>query len=72
MAQEPELLEAQALLTGPVICESPRWHDGRLRFAHWGTGEIVAVDLEGNLCCPEDQNRKGQARKRGRVAPSGD
>ena len=28
--------------------ESPRWHDGRLWFAHWGAEEIVAVDLEGN------------------------
>ena len=43
-----EELEAQPLLTGLVIGESPRWHDGRLWFAHWGTGEIVAVDLEGN------------------------
>jgi sugar lactone lactonase YvrE len=28
--------------------ESPRWHDGRLWFSNWGTGEIVAVDLDGN------------------------
>ena len=48
MSQEPEVLEAQPLLTGLVIGESPRWHDGRLWFAHWGAGEIVAVDLEGN------------------------
>jgi sugar lactone lactonase YvrE len=48
MSQEPEVLEAQPLLTGLVIGESPRWHDGRLWFAHWGTGDIVAVDLEGN------------------------
>jgi sugar lactone lactonase YvrE len=27
--------------------ESPRWHDGRLWFAHWGTDEIIAVDLDG-------------------------
>ena len=47
MSQEPEVLEAQPLLSGLVIGESPRWHDGRLWFAHWGTGEIVAVDLEG-------------------------
>jgi sugar lactone lactonase YvrE len=48
MSQEPEVLEAQPLLTGLVIGESPRWHDGRLWFAHWGTGEIVAVDLDGD------------------------
>jgi sugar lactone lactonase YvrE len=36
------------LLDGLAYVESPRWHDGRLWFAHWGTGEIVAVDLDGN------------------------
>jgi len=41
------LVEAKPLLSGLVIGESPRWHQGRLWFAHWGTGEIVAVDLEG-------------------------
>jgi sugar lactone lactonase YvrE len=41
------MIEAQPLLDGLVIGESPRWHDGRLWFAHWGTGEIVAVDPEG-------------------------
>jgi sugar lactone lactonase YvrE len=30
------------------MVESPRWHDGRLWFAHWGTDEVIAVDLEGN------------------------
>ena len=30
------------------MVESPRWHDGRLWFPHWGTPEIVAVDLLGN------------------------
>jgi sugar lactone lactonase YvrE len=42
------VLEGKPLLTGLVIGESPRWHDGRLWFANWGAGEIVAVDLEGN------------------------
>ena len=41
------MLEATPLLTDLVIGESPRWHEGRLWFAHWGTGEIVAVDPEG-------------------------
>jgi sugar lactone lactonase YvrE len=40
--------KAQVLLSDLVIGESLRWHDGRLWFAHWGTDEIVAVDLEGN------------------------
>ncbi|MBO3750354.1 SMP-30/gluconolactonase/LRE family protein [Streptosporangiaceae bacterium NEAU-GS5] len=37
----------RTLMTGLVIGESGRWHDGRLWFAHWGTGEIVAVDPGG-------------------------
>ena len=36
------------LLDGLAYVESPRWHEGRLWFAHWGTGEIVAVDLNGH------------------------
>jgi sugar lactone lactonase YvrE len=35
------------LMTGIAFAESPRWHEGRLWFADWGTGEIVAVDLDG-------------------------
>ncbi|GAA1621517.1 SMP-30/gluconolactonase/LRE family protein [Kribbella alba] len=27
--------------------ESPRWHGGRLWFANWGTGEVLAVDSDG-------------------------
>jgi sugar lactone lactonase YvrE len=46
-SQESAVVDAQPLLSGLVIGESPRWHEGRLWFAHWGTGEIVAVDLEG-------------------------
>jgi sugar lactone lactonase YvrE len=37
----------RVLLDGLAYVESPRWHDDRLWFAHWGTGEIVAVDLDG-------------------------
>jgi sugar lactone lactonase YvrE len=47
-SREPTVLEAQPLMTGLVIGESPRWHEDRLWFSHWGVGEIVAVDLEGN------------------------
>ncbi|MGI5129525.1 SMP-30/gluconolactonase/LRE family protein [Pseudonocardia sp. CA-107938] len=35
------------LLDGLVMVESGRWHEGRLWFAHWGIGEVVAVDLDG-------------------------
>ena len=40
--------EPRVLLDGLAYVESPRWHDGRLWFAHWGAGEVVAVDLDGN------------------------
>jgi sugar lactone lactonase YvrE len=40
-------IETRVLLDGLAMVESPRWHQGRLWFPHWGTPEIVAVDLEG-------------------------
>jgi sugar lactone lactonase YvrE len=39
--------EVQTLLTGRAFVESPRWHEGRLWFSDWLTGEIIAVDLRG-------------------------
>ena len=39
--------EPRVLLSALAYVESPRWHDGRLWFAHWGTDEIIAVDLDG-------------------------
>ncbi len=39
--------EPRVIREGLAYVESPRWHDGRLWFAHWGTDEIVAVDLHG-------------------------
>lgn len=39
--------ELQTLLTGLAFGESPRWHEGRLWFSHWGAQEVVAIDLEG-------------------------
>lgn len=41
------MLEPHVLLTGLVIGESPRWHDGRLWCSHWDAQEILAVDLAG-------------------------
>jgi sugar lactone lactonase YvrE len=35
-------------MSGLVVGESPRWHDGRLWFSNWGAQEIIAVDAEGN------------------------
>jgi sugar lactone lactonase YvrE len=40
--------EPRVILSGLAYVESPRWHGGRLWFAHWGTDEIIAVDLDGN------------------------
>lgn len=37
----------RVLLSDLAYVESPRWHDDRLWFAHWGTGQIVAVGLDG-------------------------
>jgi len=43
--QEPSV---HLLLSGLVIGESPRWHEGRLWFSNWGAQEIIAIDVEGN------------------------
>jgi sugar lactone lactonase YvrE len=39
--------DTTVLLDGLAFVESPRWHDDRLWFSHWGMEEILAVDLEG-------------------------
>ncbi|RZS45121.1 sugar lactone lactonase YvrE [Herbihabitans rhizosphaerae] len=39
--------ELRTLLSGLVVGESPRWHDGRLWFANWGAEEIVAITEDG-------------------------
>jgi hypothetical protein len=31
-----------------AFVESARWHEGRLWFAHWSVGEIIATDLDGH------------------------
>ncbi len=48
MSNTSSMPEPRVVLDGLAYVESPRWHDSRLWFAHWGTGEIVAVDLDGN------------------------
>jgi len=40
-------MNMQTLMTGLMFGESPRWHDGHLWFADWGTHEIIAVDDDG-------------------------
>jgi len=42
-------LQPRVLLDGLAMVESPRWHDDRLWFPHWGTDEIMAADLDGNV-----------------------
>ena len=42
-----EQLSPMTLTTGRGLVESPRWHRGRLWFADWTAGEIVAVDVAG-------------------------
>jgi sugar lactone lactonase YvrE len=42
------MLPTPRLLTDNLaMVESGRWHDARLWIAHWGTGEVLAVDLQG-------------------------
>ena len=47
MSESTLRFEPRVLLSGLAYVESPRWHDERLWFAHWGTEQIVAVDLDG-------------------------
>ncbi|GAA3455980.1 SMP-30/gluconolactonase/LRE family protein [Dactylosporangium matsuzakiense] len=41
------MTDVRVLVDGLRIVESPRWHDGRLWFCHWGAGVAMAVDAEG-------------------------
>jgi len=41
------MTELKTLMTGLIVGESPRWHDGRLWLANWGAQEIVALDIDG-------------------------
>ena len=41
------MAELRTVATDLVLVESPRWHDGRLVFSDWGTGEILALAPDG-------------------------
>jgi sugar lactone lactonase YvrE len=41
--------ETRTLVTGRGLVESPRWHDGRLYFSDWSAGEVLSVDLTGQV-----------------------
>lgn len=43
MSDTLSMPEFTVLLDRLASIESPRWHEGWLWFAHWGTDEIVAV-----------------------------
>jgi len=38
----------RVVLEGLAFVESVRWHEGRVWFAHWRMGEVIATDLDGN------------------------
>lgn len=46
--QKSAAKEVDVVMNGLAFGESPRWHDDRLWFCNWGTGQIVAVDADGN------------------------
>ncbi|GAA1975448.1 SMP-30/gluconolactonase/LRE family protein [Amycolatopsis minnesotensis] len=43
------MLEVKDFLTGRGVTESPRWHDGRLWFADWGTHQVLAASPDGTV-----------------------
>jgi sugar lactone lactonase YvrE len=52
----------RTLLTGIILGESPRWHDGRLWFCDWGAHEISAVGLAGLQAGDRDTGSEVMAR----------
>jgi len=40
-------IDAQVLMTGLLMGESPRWHDGRLWVCDWPAQQIVSLDAQG-------------------------
>jgi sugar lactone lactonase YvrE len=40
--------EFTTLLKDLALVESPRWHDDRLIFSDWGTGEVLSLNLDGS------------------------
>lgn len=47
MSPTPSVGGPRVVLDGLAFVESARWHEGRLWFAHWSVGEIIATDLDG-------------------------
>lgn len=40
-------MNAEVVLDGLVLGESPRWHDGRLWVADWAAHELITLDADG-------------------------
>jgi sugar lactone lactonase YvrE len=40
-------MDAEVVLGGLVLGESPRWHDGRLWVADWAAHELITLDASG-------------------------
>jgi sugar lactone lactonase YvrE len=47
MSAMPRTRVPRVLVAGLAFVESARWHDGRLWFAHWSVGEVLATGLDG-------------------------
>src|SRR3954453_7151424 len=47
MNPNTDVATPRLVMKGLAFVESARWHDGRLWFAHWSVGEIIATDLHG-------------------------
>jgi sugar lactone lactonase YvrE len=47
MSATPRTRVPRVLVAGLAFVESARWHDGRLWFAHWSVGEVLATGLDG-------------------------
>ena len=41
-------MDAQVVLDGLVLGESPRWHDGKLWVADWAAHELITLDAGGD------------------------
>ena len=43
------MTDLRVLADGFTMLESGRWYEGRLWVAHWASGEILAIDLDGGV-----------------------
>jgi sugar lactone lactonase YvrE len=48
MSRQSSRPAERVLASGLAFGESPRWHDDRLWFCNWGTGEVLALGADGH------------------------